>query len=351
MNQYSSPLPNPYGQLSIWQRLGVGRRELFFGVGITVLGVAAFILFVLRPQMVTPPSPSFTSTYKSSIVPITFTGEPPQIPAEVRLIGAQLTSNATQDFQRIAGQLQLKPAPYSLRQEIYTNDAGTATLNISQEAQTIVYSNESNMPQASDPTLTLEQAQTITQTFLNQIGYQPSDLTLNAEHSSVGTIDESVSHLDGDELTPNPDGTGNIAILVYQKTIDSIPLVNELVEHEGITLVLSHRGMVRATIPLLHFDIQEATALTVPTLPFEGALEQLKKGNYVIVGDLAITNQLPMTLSSMSLHTAELQYRYSDQDKKIIPGVTFSGIASYTDGTEVDMSVFTPLYRTTDTQP
>lgn len=304
---------------------------------VVILGLIAFLVWPKSPQI---PRPNLQDKdLKASDIRVTYTGQDISLPKNLPLYTLTGIVNQDEVFPRTAASLQLERHPQV--RDIYWNNDRTKTLTKIAGTLFLSYADDSIQPSVG-LIPTEEQAQRDAEEFLSRLGYTTSELTLLKEATRFVAVKP------GDEdYVDVPKGSSTLIILEYQRQLEGIPVILGTTPVSSIELMVTAKGVHKATLPIQSFRMEKDVTLTL--LSQEKLLDQLRKGTFTVMGSLGALGDTPQerVITQLELSSVQVEYRVITEHNRVLPYVRFSGTATVQSGQTAPITLITPAVETT----
>lgn len=297
--------------------------------------VISIIARVFLPEKVEVKAPQISVTENlAGKVEVEFTGER-NLPASLSIYrgGNFLNPNGLAEF--FATKLNLPENPEV--PDLYTNDDTSVSLSQVGGTGLAEYSNTNSLSQEK---ITLTEAEELARTFLSQLGYPVGQMQVQ---------EDGVQYLliEGNEGFEETQPENAVAItLPFVREIEDYPVAfdSTLVNYTSVRVMKN--GVQSATLTSLFFDFERAQTTTLLTI--DQVLDQVRKGNFVILGTINVVDpsRSENAIRRLHLDKRQVEYRFDITQELFIPFVQFSGTATLENRRVVEITLTTPAIET-----
>lgn len=308
-------------------------RQILLILLVVTLILGAIARILVPPVVVVNPPKLRVTEQLAGAVELTFTGNR-SLPDRLPLYRGSSLLPPHQLVETLATRLNLSPHPQVTK--LYTNPDLTITLTQPDGSDLAEYGADA----FSEEVPTLQEVRNLGQAFLEQAGYNFSELELREDLIKY-------YRASGDERTEETEPENATSIeLSYIRKLGDYPVAFDSTPTNLLTLVVTKRGVSSASLPSFFFIAEQAQ--TVSLLSIEEVLGQIRSGNFLILGTIDVIDpkEPNNALVSLRLVTKEVEYRFDPTQELFIPFVQFIGTAKLKNGRTVEIAITTPGIET-----
>lgn len=233
--------------------------------------------------------------------------------------------------EALAQKLQL--TPFTPDRKAFRSQDRTQTLIVAPQEQGIDYSNRANAPTPED-IVNAETALAHAKVFLTDLGFSEDELQLSQNYLAF-----DAEHPMEPAIVSRPEGA--VALLITaQQLFNGYPLRSEAGSITEFTLTATSKGVTKAIIS--HFPLVTEPLRPQPTYTQAEILENIRAGEYVVVGNLARVDSKDLLIAVDPVDT-EVEYRFSSATNTLAPYLFIRGSGQLQSGRVVQVQITTPL--------